>query len=312
MGGNSTLTPAERRRRQGLITLTVVQVFFGLFSVFAKLATEPEHGFEPRAVAFWRISVGALVLGSVALFRFRRELLPRRSELLLLFGLGSFGIVINQVLALEGVSRTSATMASMLMVLIPVFTYALALMIKQETLQLRRVAGILLALCGALGLVLLRADDLGMVGASAPRLGGLLILLNCLSYSCFMILARGILQRRPVLWVIAWTFLMALLWLPFLQLGVPLYPSAPSREALIGLGLLVSLCTVLSYVLNTYALARVSASTAASFVFLQPLVGVFFAWLLLGEEPGFKDVWPVILLFAGLWLVIGGRRLARR
>jgi drug/metabolite transporter (DMT)-like permease len=296
------------RRRQGLIVLAIVQIFFGLFTVFSKMSMAPEGGFEPRAVAFWRIAIGALVLGCLAAARYRAKLLPQRSELLHLFALGMLGIVINQVLALEGVARISATLGGVLMTLIPVFTYGIALLAKQELLQPRRALGIGVALAGALTLMLVRGDGSGMAAGAQPVLGGILIIMNCLSYACFLILARGILARRPALWVIAWTFIMALVALPFLALGVEIIPADLDQRALTGIVLLILLCTILSYLLNTFALSRVSASTAASFIYLQPLVAAIAAWILLEERPTPAGLWPVGLLFVGLWLVIGGKR----
>lgn len=310
--GTSLPTSAEegagllesKRRRVGLSVLVIVQVFFGLFSVFAKLSTDPEGGFAPRAVAFWRIAAGALVLGGLAAIKYRGQLLPKRSELGRLFCMGLFGIVVNQILALEGVARTSVTLAGMLMTLIPVFTYALALFFRQELLRPQRVVGIALALLGALILVLLRSRGEPLVAGANPLLGSTLIILNCLSYAGFLILARGILGQRPALWVIAWTFFMALLALPFMSIDVELWPAQPSPSALNALILMIVLCTIVSYLMNTFALARVSASTAASFIYLQPLVAGVSAWTIMGERPSAAGLWPVLLLFGGLWLVI--------
>ena len=50
----------------------------------------------------------------------------------------------------------------------------------------------------------------------------------------------------------------------------------------------IVLCTVLPYLLNSWALARTHASRVAFSVFLQPLMSTFLAVLVLGEvrRPG--------------------------
>ena len=45
-----------------LCALAAVQLCFGLFPVFGRLAMDPEAGFSPFAVATWRIGVGAVCL----------------------------------------------------------------------------------------------------------------------------------------------------------------------------------------------------------------------------------------------------------
>jgi len=111
---------------EGYVALVVVQFCFGLFPIFVHFAVYGGEGFSPRVLAFWRILVGALVFGgSAAVLHGRRFLLQRRD--VPLFVLASFlGIAANQLLALEGVARSSATAAGTLMTLIPVFTYAIA------------------------------------------------------------------------------------------------------------------------------------------------------------------------------------------
>ncbi len=299
---------AERRRLEGLVALVAVQVFFGLFPVLVKLAAgvgSEGDGFSARALASWRIGLGALVLSVVALARHGRACLPPRADLGRLFLCALLGIVANQLLALEGTVRTSASQAGILFTSIPVFTYVVAAAVGQERLSRRRTLGIVLALAGAVLLVLARREPDEV--APAPVLGGLLLLANCFAYAVYLVLARKLLDHLPTLVVIAWVFVLSL-WAPPVLLafgdGVALWPAAPSRSVLVGFVGLVLLPTILGYLFNTYALARVSASTTAVFVYLQPLVSVGGAVLVLDERPGPAAWLAAALLFAGLALVL--------
>ena len=64
----------QEDRGRAYAALACVQLFFGLFPVFGKLAFE---AFAPQAVAAWRIAAGAVVLGGVAWLLHGRALLPR-------------------------------------------------------------------------------------------------------------------------------------------------------------------------------------------------------------------------------------------
>jgi drug/metabolite transporter (DMT)-like permease len=294
-----------RRRLEGLVALVVVQVCFGVFPVLVKLAQDGGNGFTTRSLASWRITVGALVLGAFAVLRHGRACLPRRSDLGRLFVCALLGIVANQLLALEGAARASAAKTGILFTLIPVFTYTVAAAVKQETLTRRRSAGIAVALVGAVLLILGRGGNPGY--APDPIGGSLMLVANCFAYAVYLVLARRLLDHLPTLVVIAWVFVLSL-WVPPLLVATgdasTMWPETVSGDAWIGFGGLLVFTTVLAYLLNTYALARVSASTTAVFIYLQPLISVGAAVLMLGERPGSSAAVATALLFAGIWLVV--------
>jgi drug/metabolite transporter (DMT)-like permease len=260
-------------------------------------------GFGPRAMAFWRMGCAALVFGALAFLRHGRGALPRRADVPRLVACSFFGIALNQVLFLEGLARTTVVNAGLLITLIPVFTYGIALALRQELFRAGRAAGILVALAGATILVLARPVAGATPGASSLA-GNLLLVLNCLSYALYLVLARPLLARYPSMVVIAWAFLLTFWCWPFVVVGHPLAPDEPSLRALWGLAYVLVFPTVLAYLLNTYALARVSASTTAVFIYLQPLVtGVTGTWLL-GERLGIAAWVAALLLFLGIGLVL--------
>jgi drug/metabolite transporter (DMT)-like permease len=77
-------------------------------------------------------------------------------------------------------------------------------------------------------------------------------------------------------------------------------PTAPARGAWWSLAAVVLFCTALPYFLNSWALARVSASRVATYVFLQPVIAATLAILVLGERPGWRTGVATALVFAGL------------
>jgi drug/metabolite transporter (DMT)-like permease len=67
--------------------------------------------------------------------------------------------------------------------------------------------------------------------------------------------------------------------------------------------------TAAPYLLNAWALARVSPSTVAVYVYLQPLIGFLLAVVFLGEHIGASFIIAAILVFAGVFLVTWRRPL---
>jgi drug/metabolite transporter (DMT)-like permease len=207
-------------------------------------------------------------------------------------------------LYMEGVARTSALHTGLLVVQIPVFTYAVACLARAERAERRRVLGIAVALAGALVIVLERT---GTSGGGGSLLGNLLIVANCLSYAVYLVLARGLLQRFPTLVVIAWIFWCSLPAVPFLFLAGPVWPAGAAPRVLASFAYTLVFGTFLAYLLNAFALARVPASTVAVFIFLQPLVAGTAGVLVLDERITLPVVVAGALLLAGITLVAFAR-----
>lgn len=297
----------EKRRVEGLVALVAVQLCFGLSPLAAKWALLPSGSFEPRVLAGWRIVFGALALGVVAALRHRRELLPARADVPRLVVCALLGIVLNMWLYLEGVERTGALHAGLLVVTIPVFTYAIACLAGIEHPRPRPVLGIALALAGAVVLVLERAPA-GATASGGDALGDALIVTNCLAYSAYLVVARALLLRKPAFVVMAWLFWVSLPSVPLFFAGRDPWPEGASARTLGAFAYMLLFATFASYLLNAFALARVSSSTVAVFIFLQPLVAGAAGVTLLGERVTPAVAVAALVLLAGMTLVALARR----
>ena len=85
---------------------------------------------------------------------------------------------------------------------IPAIAVAAAALLGIERPGGSKLAGIALSIAGALVLLDLTSFSL----REGMALGNLLVLLNCVSYAFFLVLAKPVLRRIPPLTVIAWTF----------------------------------------------------------------------------------------------------------
>jgi len=296
-GTRVALATDPRERFAGHVALVFVQVGFGLFPVFAKLAFEP-GAFTPRSLTAWRFLFGAGALLALAFAVHGRAALPRRGELPRLVICSLLGVTINMALYLEGLSRSTATNAGLMMCLIPVFTFAVAAAVGQERFRVGRLAGVLTALAGASLLFWYERPEL----ARAHGLGNALMAVNTLSYALYLVLSRPLLARLPPLVLVAWVFALAAPFAPLLLRGETLVPEASPR-AWWALVYILAVATCLAYVLNAFALARLRASTTAIYVYLQPLITGLLGWLWLGERVTGAMGLAAVLVFAGIWLV---------
>lgn len=257
--------------------LILVQFSFASLAVVGKIAVE---AWGPLPVAGLRMFLASLFLAVLALYAARE--MPSRRDLAKLFGLSLLGISLNQLFFLEGLSRTSAINATILICMIPVFTTGLAVLLGKERPRPSRLLGIAIAFGGTMVLIGIGDFDL----RDQHTIGNLLVVLNAFFYSFYLVLSRPMLSRYRSTTVVAWTFLFgALLILPLAAPSISKVAAAPlEAEILWAMAWIVLVPSVLAYTLNNYALKRVQSSTVAVYVFLQPLIGVGLALLLLPEE----------------------------
>jgi drug/metabolite transporter (DMT)-like permease len=281
--------------------LIAVQFCFGVFPIVGKIAL---RGFEPRAVLVWRLAVGSAVLFALAAARHGRAVLPAGRDLAALLGLSFLGVILNQLLFLEGLKQTTAINAGLLITVIPVATTAIAVALGREVLTRRRTLGMALSVTGVAALFLHRDADLG----GERWRGDLFITINAISYSFYLVLAKGVLTRLPQLVVVAWLFLFGLLTVPWFARDVDWAPASATSEHWWALGGVLLFPTVLAYLLNTIVLARTHASTTAAYVMLQPFISAALGIVLLGERPGREVAFTAVCVLLGLWLVSLGPR----
>jgi drug/metabolite transporter (DMT)-like permease len=292
-----TVDPA-RARRLAFLALVGVQVAFGLFPVFGKLAFRPD-GFSPAAVGAWRMAFGAIVLCTLAAALHGRAFLDARRDIGKLLVASVLGVTANMLLYLEGLARSSANEATLVMCLIPVFTFVIAAAVGQERVRATRLGGVFVALLGASALFWAQDREL----AHEHLVGNLLMAGNALCYASYFVWSRPLLREHPPLVVIAWVFLLSLPAAAWIAARQPVFPAAASASTWWSLAFVLVFPTVVAYLLNMFALVRVPATTTAVFIYVQPIFTVLASAALLGERPTRAIFVAGVLVFLGIWLV---------
>ncbi len=282
--------------------LLVVQIAFASQAVEGKLLMAPvDHGgeaFPPVALTLVRMIGASFAFTIFSALDGRRALVKEnraREPLVLrdhltLVGLSLLGVTINQTLFLLGLTRTSSVTATLLSVAIPVFTAGLSVLLGQERLSLRIALGLG---CAAAGVVTL-------TGVARPDLGAILVTLNSLSYSLYLVLSRKTLARLGVFRTLSWLFLWGVVALaPFGTVPLVHALGAASSRALFLVAFIVLVPTILAYLCNAWALVRSTPALVTSYIFLQPPLAAILAYVQLGQTLSPK------LLVAAPLIVIG-------
>ena len=127
---------------------------------------------------------------------------------------------------------------------------------------------------------------------------------NALCYAAYLVYSKPLLERLPPLGLVAWIYVLSLPWLPLFAVGQDLAPASATRDAWLSLAYVLAFPTVVAYALNSFALARVQASTTAFFIFAQPIITALGAWVVLGERLTPALGLAAALLFLGTALVL--------
>jgi drug/metabolite transporter (DMT)-like permease len=297
---NETAAPPSRTPLPVHAALVTVSLLFGVNTVVAKVALREV---APLDLVVLRTAGTAAILFAAS--RGRRPAAPpaklTTSDYGRIFIYGLLGASINQVAFLEGLARSTATNASLLVVAVPVLTLAFAVALGRERATVTGVLGIAIGLAGALLLIVPRG---GVEMSRVAALGNLLLLVSGASYALYLVLTRSMLARHDPLRVVSWTFLLAALTVfPLGMRGLrALFVSGLSAPGWASIAYVVIGGTAVPYLLNNWALARVQSSIVAVYVLVQPVVAASLGRVLLHEQFGRHTAIAAVLVVAGVFL----------
>lgn len=262
---------------------------------------EALRGFSPLALAQLRMSVTALLYGALfLLWRKRPKLHLTRRQWLLLGLMGFTGITLNQICFLGGLARTSVTHTGLIQAVGPIMVLLLSAFIGREALTVQNCAGMAIAFAGVA--VLLTGKSGSENGAHWS--GDLILLAAGASFAFYTILMKDVACDYDALTLSMLVFgLGAALLTPFCLGSV----SAVDWEhvhfrAWAGLAYMVVFGSVVAYLIYAFALSILSASKAAAFAYLQPVMAVGLGVWLIGERMTSGAIAGGALILLGVYL----------
>jgi drug/metabolite transporter (DMT)-like permease len=250
------------------------------------------HAYSPPEVALLRYAVASCVLAIYAVIA--RLPLPRLRDIPGIALTGAVGIALYNLLLNAGEVRTSSGVASFIVASAPVFMAVESRLFLKERVRLWGWGGILLSFAGV-AVIALGASGAGV----AVNLSAFLVLGAAVAQSIYFVAQKLFLRRYTAVQYTTYAvWAGTLLLLPFAPGLVSQIRTAPpdTTLAVVYLGVFPG---AVGYVVWAYALARLSAWVAGSFLYLVPAFSIGIAWLWLGEVP------TTLSLFGGVVVIIG-------
>ncbi len=265
----------------------------------------------PVSVVWIRFLIGMIVLAVAVKVR-GQFALPSLKDLGYFALLGAIGITFHQWLQSTGLQTAQASTTAWIVSTTPVFMALLGWLFLREKLTPLRIAGIILAAVGVL-LVVSRGDLTALSFGHIGEPGDILILISSPNWAIFSTLSRGGLQRHPAGRMML--YVMGMGWL----FSSVLFFSGPGLADLghltlngwLAIAFLGLACSGLAYVFWYDALQALPAAQAGAFLYLEPLVAMVVAAVMLGEAVTWAGVLGGAVILLGVWLVnrIPGRDL---
>ncbi len=281
-----------------LLAATTASTIYGINHTIAK-GLMPDV-IQPFGFILLRVSGAALVFWGISLF-FPSEKIERRDWFRFVI-CAFFGMVLNMLAFFKGLSLSTPINSSVIITLSPVLLLVLSAFILRERITWIKSLGIFLGLGGALVLILFGIKE----QPNAPNipLGNLLFIVNATSYSVYLILVKPLVPKYSSITLMKFLFLFAF----FINLPIGISEFSEVNwtnlpfEAIWKLAFVVICTTVMTYLLNIYALKQLSPSTIGAFIYLQPVIAVLFAVLVGADTLTALRIGAAALIFLGVYL----------
>ena len=287
--------PAAKATIGARAALLAMVVFFGGSLPAYKIASK---SFGPATTNLGRFILAAAVLVVVA----RKRLPSARAQGRRLLFIGIFGLGLMAVFMGIGVDQGSATIGSIVVGLEPIGVALAGVLLVGDAPSVRALVALGVGFAGAVAASGLLTEPAGQ----SPIVPVLLLLGTVVSFSIYTAFVRRTARGVDPLAVAAITQVGALVFvIPACAFdlvhggmfrGDHVDPKALGAVVYLGIG------SAIAYLLLCLVLSNQPSSRVAVSMFLTPIMGVVFSWLVAGEKLHVRDGVGGLLVLAALWI----------
>lgn len=280
-------------------------IFIWAFNyIFGKIALRYMDGLT--LASFRLVLAGVLVLPiyfAASRITGARAHFPRRDWAALL-GLAVFGVVINQGGFTMGLSLTSVGHASIIVGTVPVVVLLLAWFVGQERVNAARLAGIGISFIGILVLTSERGTHMG----NQPLAGDLCTLVGVMGFAIYTVWGKKIAAQYDAIGMNTFNQCAAgVIMLPLaIRQATRLDWARVTWQGWFGVFYMAAMSSIAGYIIFYWALRHMPASRLAAFSYLQPVMAIALAALLVGERITPHVVAGGVLVLLGVYLTERG------
>jgi len=271
--------------------------FWGISFIATKQVLNELHPLE----LIWLRLLFAVVFLTVMALLTRQDFrisYKNHSGILLLAFVAAFHLWIQ----VTGMQYTTASNTGWIIGVTPVFMALLGFIFFKESLTVIRILGILIAFTGLL--LLISKGHISGIDFISNK-GDLLVLASAFTWSVYSIINKKVSLAYPPLMTILYLFSFMVIILSPFTLSISMFSHAAEMAYTSWLWILFLgvFCSGIAYVLWAQALTEMDNAKAGAFIYFEPFITVYTAWLILNEEITFLTILSGIIITAGVILV---------
>lgn len=291
---------------KGHILIMLANILFGAsMPVFKYLLTADV---PPEAITIMRAIFACMMFWLVSFFMPKEKVLPK--DLCLLFVCALCGVGINQWLFVIGLKNSSPVNASIIATAVPIFVLLLAALVLKEPITAKKSLGVFLGVSGGLLLVF---NSTQTTSGTNSLWGDMLMLLNQLMYSVYLVLSKPLSRRYSSVIMMKWMFLFSTLALAPFCLQYMQYVPMFHRETfnvsqLYALLYLLFGATFVSFMLIPMALKQIRPTTVSMYNYVQPIIASAITVAVGQDTFSMQKLLSAALVFVGVYLVTQSKK----
>lgn len=254
----------------------------------------------PLAYALVRMVGGVVVCWGLSIF-VHGKVEPKK-ELLYFLLAGVFGMGLFFYLYAIGMDKTTPIDASILLTLSPVLVLLISAVAFKERITRRKLIGILIAMCGAISVIVLQGEG----ETSGGVIGNIFILVSATVYALYLVFTGDISKRYNPIVMLRWVSLFAIIaYSPFCiepLIESPLVSNAELIPILVAIFIAVFPSAV-AFILLLIAMKSLSTTIVSMYNYSIPIIASVVS-IALGEDVlHWIDPIAAVLVIFGVYLV---------
>ncbi|MDD4921347.1 MAG: DMT family transporter [Bacteroidales bacterium] len=287
----------NHQKSVGHSAMLIVNIFFGINMAVSKDLLG--GAISPMDLNALRFIFGAIGFWLISIFYKERV---TKKDLGILFLASLLGLIGNQVLFVQGLSRTSPIDASIITTSVPILTMLFSAMILKEPITWLKALGVLVGASGAIFLIY--SSQNGSSGTS-NILGDLLCFGSCVSFAFFLVLTKPITQKYSPITMMKWMFLFAVIvFIPFSFSDIrSINFSSFTNKNEASLVFVLIGATLIPYLLIPIGQKRLRPTTVSMYNYVQPIVATFLAVMAGQDKFTVTKAVAAVLVFSGVYIV---------
>jgi drug/metabolite transporter (DMT)-like permease len=268
-------------------------IFWGLSFIGTKTALLE---LTPVMIIIFRLLLGISFLTALAIYT-KKDFsikLKEHALILLLAAIAVFHLWIQ----VTGLQYTSAANTGWIIGTAPIFIAIMGIIFFKEKIKLKQLIGIIIAFIGLL--LLMSKGNISSIDFISNK-GDFLVLGSAFTWGVYSMVNKKISLTYPPLMTILYLFIM---------MAILLLPVTVNKETLFRLEHLSSIgwvsilflgifCSGISYVLWAQSLKDMDSSKVGAFLYFEPFVTVFSAWIFLHENI------TLLMIISGIIIILG-------